>query len=222
MNDRNHHHIMVGMVDYNCAYAKLMEETLQQCPDLVMLKVWNELDTAMREIPEQGADILIMDIQWPGNSGIEYMKKMKMICSGLHFLVHTRCDEDDKIFAALRAGASGYLLKGESQETLIRAIRDIHAGGAPMSHSVSRKVVNSFSRKQLAGSCLEQLTRRETEVLALLAEGKMYKEVSITLGIEMETTKKHIRNIYGKLQVQNRTEAVNKWRLPGYYSMVAS
>jgi DNA-binding NarL/FixJ family response regulator len=210
------------MLDNNNAYAKLMEETLQQSPDLVMLKVWNELDTAMQEMPEQGADVLIMDIQWPGVNALEYMRKMKTACSNMHFLVHTRCDEDDKIFEALRAGASGYLLKGESQEALIRAVRDIHAGGAPMSHSISRKVVSSFSCKPVYDGCLEQLTRRETEVLALLAEGKMYKEVSMTLGIEMETTKKHIRNIYGKLQVQNRTEAVNKWRLPGYYSMAAS
>lgn len=215
MKDHNYCHILVGMLENDTAYAKMFEHLLQQSPDMAVLKNWPAIDEALLELPHQAPDILVMDIQWPGGKGIEYLRKMKAVCPGVQFLVYTRCAEEEKVFEALRAGASGYLLKGERPEMLVNAIRDLHTGGAPMSSPISRKVVASFSRKPTGSGCLEVLTPREVEVMALLAEGKMYKEVSMRLGIEMETTKKHIRNIYGKLQVQNRTEAINKWQWQG-------
>lgn len=219
MRDHKYCQILVGLVENNTGYAKMLAHTLQQSPDIAILSIWHDVAAALKEIPQQLPDIMVMDIQWPGNNGIAYMRKMKAACPGVQFLVYTRYADDENIFEAFKAGASGYLLKGERPETLVNAIREMQAGGSPMSLPISRKVVDAFSRKPAANGCLELLTRREMEVLALLAEGKIYKEVSIMLGIEMETTKKHIRNIYGKLQVQNRTEAINKWQLPRYITV---
>jgi NarL family two-component system response regulator LiaR len=219
MRDHNYCQILVGMVENNKGYAKRLEHTLQQSPDIAVLRIWHDVETALKEIPQQLPDIMVMDIQWPDDNGIAYIRKMKAACPGVQFLVYTRCADDENVFEAFKAGASGYLLKGERQEILVKAIREMQAGGSPMSLPISRKVIGAFSQKPVANRGVEVLTKREMEVLALLSEGKMYKEVSIMLGIEMETTKKHIRNIYGKLQVQNRTEAVNKWQLPWYLTV---
>jgi DNA-binding NarL/FixJ family response regulator len=159
---------------------------------------------------------MLMDIQLPGMNGIECIRKMRMISSGLQFLMLTQSVEDENVFDALKAGACGYLLKGDGHEMVIRSIRELRAGGSPMSGHIARKLVNFFNRLPAPESDSEPLTRREKEVLALLAEGRLYKEVSAELGIAMETAKKHVRNIYSKLQVQNRTEALNKWRLFNY------
>lgn len=214
MNYTNYYQILVGIVEMDTGYANMLEHTLRQSPDISVLKIWHDVETAMKEIPQQLPDIMVMDIQLPGVNAIEYMREIKAGYPGVQFLVFTGCADDEHLFEALKAGASGYLLKEEGNEMLVNAIREIQAGGSPMSLQISRKVVRFFSRGPVANDCLKSLTRREIEVLALLAEGKMYKEVAIKLGIEMETTKKHIRNIYGKLQVQNRTEAINKWQLP--------
>jgi DNA-binding NarL/FixJ family response regulator len=204
--------MLVGIVEDNYRYAKMLEQTLQLSPDLSIVGVWQDAETALMEVPQQLPDILLIDIQLPGMNGIECIRKMKMISPGIQFLVLTQCADDENIFEALRAGAAGYLLKGEANETLVKSLRELWAGGSPMSRQVARRVVRFFNQPPVTNDYGDSLTRREQEVLSLLAEGRMYKEVSVKLSIAMETTKKHIRNIYGKLQVQNRMEAVNKWR----------
>lgn len=215
----NHHSlILVGIVDDNYHYGKTLEHMLQMSPDLSIVGVWQDGETAMTEIARQLPDIVLMDIQLPGMSGIDCIRKMSPIAPGVQFLMLTQCEDDENVFEALKAGASGYLLKGEEYDMLIRSIRELWAGGSPISRQIARKLVRYFNRPTVVSNSGAggSLTRREDEILTLLAEGKMYKEVSARLGIAMETTKKHIRNIYCKLHVQNRTEAVNKWRMFRY------
>ncbi len=209
--------ILVGIVEDNYEYAKSMAHMLQLSPDISIAGVWQDAETAMRDIPQLSPDVVLMDVQLPDISGIECIRRISAVCPRTQFLVLSHCEDDEHVFEALKAGASGYLLKGEDHETLIRNIRELRAGGAPISRKVAWKLVRYFNRRPSTSTEGTSLTKREEQIVLLLAEGKMYKEVSERLGIAMETTKKHIRNIYDKLDVQNRTEAVNKWRLSRYY-----
>jgi DNA-binding NarL/FixJ family response regulator len=205
--------ILVGIVEDNYEYAKKMAQMLQLSPDIYIAGIWQDAATALNDIPQLLPDVVIMDLQLPDIDGVECIRRLSAVSSSVQFLVLSNCDDDDHIFDALRAGASGYLLKEEDHESLMRNIRELYAGGAPVSPIVAWKLVRYFNRRVSCGDNGSTLTKREQEIVSLLAEGKMYKEVSVRLGIAMETTKKHIRNIYGKLDVQNKTEAVNKWRM---------
>lgn len=208
--------ILVGIVEGNQQYAKEIEQMLLSEPDLLVAGIWQDAETAISEIECRQPDVILTDIHLPGMNGIEYIRKASAFSNTIKFLVVTRSDDEENLFEALKAGASGYLLKSEGNHMLIRSIRELKEGGYPFSRQITQKLVRYFNRLPKAGDVEAGLTRREIEVLSLLAEGKMYKEVSVRLGIALETTKKHIRNIYGKLYVQNRTEAINKWRSHRY------
>jgi DNA-binding NarL/FixJ family response regulator len=137
--------------------------------------------------------------------------RLKKQMPRLQVLMLTKYEESDLIFNSLRAGASGYLLKKRLAEELVSAIEQVHAGGAPMSMQIARKVVNHFSRLKPPAADLEKLTPREHEVLALLAQGFLYKEISDRLGISLHTFRNHQRTIYEKLHVHSRTEATVKY-----------
>lgn len=160
------------------------------------------------------ADVVLMDINLPGRSGIECVAELKRRNPALLVIMLTVYEDADKIFAALRAGASGYLLKRTPPAELLEAIRDVTTGGSPMSSLIARKVVASF---QDAGSArpaavpLPSLTPREREILDALAKGLLYKEIAERLGIGATTVRTHLRSIYDKLQVQTRTEAVVRY-----------
>jgi DNA-binding NarL/FixJ family response regulator len=124
----------------------------------------------------------------------------------MQFMIFTVFEDSDQVFEAMVAGANGYLLKNSSQEKIIESLRELHAGGAPMSTSIARKVVQSFHRREDSFG----LSARETDVLSLLGKGFLYKEIAIKLGIAIGTVRQHIHSIYEKLHVQNRTEALNK------------
>jgi NarL family two-component system response regulator LiaR len=209
--------ILVGILEDHYPYAKALERMLHLSPDLSITGVWHDGETALEEIRRQSPDIVLMDINLPGISGIDCIRRLSVVSPHVQVLVLTQCEDDENVFEALRAGAAGYLLKGEESEVLIRSIREVWAGESPISRQISRKLVRYFNRLPVPGSNGgSSLTRREDEILSLLAEGKIYKEVSVRLGIAMETTKKHVRNIYTKLHVQNKTEAINKWRHSRY------
>lgn len=163
------------------------------------------------------ADVVLMDINLPGRSGIECVAELKRRNPALLVLMLTVYEDADKIFAALRAGASGYLLKRTPPAELLEAIRDVVEGGSPMSSLVARKVVASFqdsARPQSASpaaSPMPSLTPREREILDALSKGLLYKEIADRLGIGATTVRTHLRNIYDKLQVQTRTEAVVRY-----------
>ena len=168
-------------------------------------------EAAVRGIPPLKPEVALVDINLPGMSGIECVSLLKKQLPKLQVLMLTKYDESDLIFNSLRAGASGYLLKKMLTVELIPAIEQVFAGGAPMSMQIARKVVDHFSQIKDSASDLNNLTPREQEVLALLAKGYLYKEISDRLGISFHTFRNHQRAIYEKLHVHSRTEAAGKY-----------
>ena len=168
-------------------------------------------EEALRDLPARNPDVALIDINLPGISGIECVAKLRQQLPGLQVLMLTTYEEGGLIFNSLRAGANGYLLKNMPPDELIQAIEQVHAGGAPMSMQIARKVVDHFHQIQQPRSDMERLTPREQEILALLAEGYLYKEIGDRLGVTLNTVKRHLHAIYEKLHVQSRTEATAKY-----------
>ena len=157
------------------------------------------------------AKLFILDIGLPGMDGIEALVRLKALRPEAKVLIFTVMEHDEKVFAALKAGADGYLLKRETPEKILAAITDTLQGGAPMSSEIARRGLLSFRETQVAPNNQSLLSERENEVLELLSKGHLYKEIADQLGISLNTVKQHIHRIYEKLQVQNRTEAVLRY-----------
>ncbi len=168
-------------------------------------------EEALRQIPKELPDVVLMDINLPGMGGIQCVSRLKQSMPDLDVLMLTTYDDGQSIFDSLRAGAGGYLLKNQSREELVAAVQQVHAGGSPMSMQIARKVINHFHSPHQSGSEIEQLTNREHEILRLLAKGYMYKEIADQLGISMSTMRTHISAVYQKLHVHSRTEATLKF-----------
>jgi len=166
-------------------------------------------ESAIELLPNLNSDVVLMDINLPGEGGISCVSKLKALCPDLLVLMCTSYEDDDKIFQSLEAGATGYILKTEGPVKIISAIDELFEGGSPMSCSIARKVVASFSKMESQNKVIESLTLREKEILNLLAKGQMNKEVAFQLEISHGTVRKHIQNIYEKLHVNTRVEAVN-------------
>jgi RNA polymerase sigma factor (sigma-70 family) len=157
-----------------------------------------------------GLDVVLSDINLPGQSGIQCIAQCKPKRPQLQWLVITVFEDNANLFNALMAGATGYLLKTASPSEIAQAIRDIHRGGSPMSLAIARMVVASVQQKQVNAALVESLTPREHELVQLLAEGYRYKEIADKLCLSIETVRTYIRGIYSKLQVHSRTEALNR------------
>jgi DNA-binding NarL/FixJ family response regulator len=174
-----------------------------------LLSTFSNAEKAADELPAWQPDIVIMDINLPGMNGIDCIKKVKTLCPQSQFMMFTIYEDDEKVFEALAAGASGYLLKKTPLGKITEGLIDLHAGGSPMSTQIARKVIkrlqNDEAKEQVAA-----LSVRENEILQLLAKGLMYKEIGLKLSISTDTVRQHIHHIYEKLHVQNRTEAINK------------
>lgn len=186
-------------------------------PALASCGVYATGEKALAGIPEALPDIVLVDINLPGMSGIECVTKLRARFPQLHILMLTTYEESDLIFDSLRAGANGYLLKRMPADELIEAIATVQAGGAPMSMQIARKVVQFFHRSAPDTAGVDKLSPREQEVLALLAQGRLYKEIADQLGITLGTLRTHQQRIYEKLHVHSRTEATLKYlrRSPG-------
>ena len=183
---------------------------LSRAEGLKCLGSYGTGEAALQGIPKDKPDVALVDINLPGMSGIECVAKLKGLLPQLKVLMLTRYEENDLIFNALRAGASGYLLKKVPPAELIQAIEQVNAGGAPMSMQIARKVVEHFHQIKHPSN-VEKLTPRENEILTLLAKGYLYKEIAENLGITMNTVRTHLHAIYEKLHVQSRTEATLKF-----------
>ena len=168
-------------------------------------------EEALAGLPGDAPDVVLMDINLPGLSGIECVRRLKTLRPSLTILMLTVYEESDQIFDSLRAGASGYLLKRSAEKELLEAIAQVHQGGSPMSSLVARKVVQFFNRLGDATPELQRLSPREKEILELLSRGAAYKEIGDRLALSIHTVRMHIRGIYGKLQVHSRGEAVSKY-----------
>ena len=178
--------------------------------ELLLLDTFENAELAIKTIPSNCPDIVIMDINLPGMSGIDCIRKVKDKCRNTQFMMFTVYENDEKVLEALQAGATGYLLKKTDPQRILESIKELSSGGSPMSSNIARKLVNVFFNSKRPGR-KEILTDRENEVLQLLADGLLYKEIADKLFIAHGTVRQHIHNIYEKLHVQNRTEAVNKF-----------
>lgn len=170
-------------------------------------------EEALARIVAAAPEVVLADINLPGLNGIDFVARLKAALRSVQVLMLTTYEDSDKIFRSLRAGAAGYLLKRCIATDLVTAIDQVHAGGAPMSMPIARKVVAHFHQATMAAdhSELQQLTAREREILELLATGCLYKEIGDRLQISFSTVRAHLRNIYEKLHVQSRTEATVKF-----------
>jgi DNA-binding NarL/FixJ family response regulator len=174
-----------------------------------VLAAYTDAESALEYLPGWNADIVIMDINLPGMSGIECIKKVKRHCPHSQFIMFTIYENDEKVFEALEAGANGYLLKKTSLSKITDSLVELHEGGAPMSTQIARKVIDRIHVNE-SDHKKNILTPRENEILQLLAKGLLYKEISDQIDISTGTVRQHIHRIYEKLHVQNRTEAINK------------
>jgi DNA-binding NarL/FixJ family response regulator len=184
---------------------------IKQDTDIELTAVYRTAEAAALELPIVKPDIVIMDINLPGITGIECIKRIKAVTSGILFMMFTVYENNDQVFEALKAGASGYLLKKTPPLQIIEAIKELYNGGSPMSSQIARKLVTHFQeKKEVFNNEAAALSAREKEVLEHLAKGMLYKEIADLLGISFHTVRQHIGNIYQKLHVQNKTEAINK------------
>jgi len=206
--------ISVCIVDDNGDLRNALEEIISMSEGYNCIATMGTAEEAMELIPELKPDVVLMDINLGSDeNGIDCVKALKPKVPGTNFMMCTVYEEDEKIFEALSAGASGYILKKTAPARLLEAIRELYQGGAPMSSQIARKVVAAFQNKPInsSESELAQLSNREKQILEQLSKGLMYKEIAAELFISPETVRKHVYHIYEKLHVTNRIEAVNKY-----------
>ena len=202
--------IRVSIVEDLAEVREGLVDLVQSDEELSMVSSFKDAESAVQKLPELKADIVLMDINLPGMSGIECIKLIKERCPGTQFLMFTVYENDDKVLEALQAGATGYLLKRTKPEQILESIKELNQGGSPMSSNIARKLLNIFLHEKKATK-KEALSDRENEVLQLLADGLLYKEIANRLYIGHGTVRQHLHNIYEKLHVNNRTEAVNRY-----------
>lgn len=212
--------ITVCIVDDTLDIRMALEEIVRLSDDFKLLGSFSSGEDAITKIPVLQPDVVLMDINLGGISGIECVRRLKPDNKDILFMICTVYEEDEKIFEALNAGANGYILKKTSPIKLLEAIRELYEGGAPMSAQIARKVVAVFQQKNntqetgqvpVTNSNLKTLSNREMEILVLLSKGMLYKEIAAQLFISQETVRKHVYHMYEKLHVNNRIEAVNKY-----------
>jgi DNA-binding NarL/FixJ family response regulator len=209
--------ISVSIVEDDRKTRESLVTVLSRAAGVKVLGAHPSGEAALADVPKEEPDVVLMDINLPGMSGVDCVAQLKSRKPGLRVLMLTTYEDSHLIFNSLRAGASGYILKNKSPAELLQAIHQVHEGGAPMSMRIARKVVAFFN--QLPGPTpeAEQLSEREAQVLAALAKGALYKEIATQLDISENTVRTYVKRIYEKLHVQTRTEAVAKFRdrLPG-------
>lgn len=203
--------IAVSIVEDDAGVRSSLVKLINSSPGYRCVSQHSSAESALDEIPKLKPDVTLMDINLPGINGVECVRKLKPLLPKTQVIMLTVYQNTENIFKALAAGATGYLLKQTPPTELLAAIRDVNAGGSPMSGHIARKIVQSF-QEPLPGTvpAAEALSPREAEVLDLLAKGFLYKEISDQMKISYATVHTHIRHVYEKLHVRSRTEAVAK------------
>jgi DNA-binding NarL/FixJ family response regulator len=201
----------IAIVEDNAGICAELQHIISSSPNLTCVGVCRNADSALTRIPKLAPDVVIMDIQLPDGSGINCTARLKNAMPQTEILMFTINDDADHIVKALEAGASGYLLKDTSAKDILSAISEVRTHGAPLSRDVARKLITSFHRPAQS-PMPEPLTPRENEVLLLLADGLLYKEIADRLSIKVDTVGTHIKSLYRKLHVRSRTEAIMKYR----------
>jgi DNA-binding NarL/FixJ family response regulator len=200
--------IRVSVVEDDPALRENLLHFLRLAADLEMVSEYGSAEAALRELPELKPDVVLMDINLPGMSGIDCVRRLKARLPHVQVLMVTVYDDGDRVFKALLAGASGYLLKASIASDIVPAVREVMRGGSPLNSFIARKVVQFFQQRPPEPKDDAGLTAREREVLELLAKGLTYKEIAGRLEISIDTVRRHCHNIYGKMHVASRTEAV--------------
>jgi DNA-binding NarL/FixJ family response regulator len=204
--------LRVSIVDDDEPISRILAELIRESKNLEFVSSYNDSEIALRQLPTDRPDVVLMDINIPGLSGIECVRRLKPELPQTQFLMLTVYADSDHIFAALSAGATGYLLKGTKRGELLAAIRQIATGGSPMSAGIARKVVQSFAAGPgAARPNTETLSPRERSVLDLLAQGYLYKEIAESLNLSVATVDTYVRRVYEKLQVNSRSQAIAKY-----------
>lgn len=198
----------VGIVEDDPGVREHLRRLMDHAPGFRCVGAWASGEEALPALLAAVPDIVLMDVHLPGMSGIDCVAALKEKAPEAHVLMLTVYEDSEKIFRALSAGANGYLVKRDIPKKLLAALREMLSGGAPMSSHIARRVVSYFQKKPAAQAEQTALSPREKEVLGLLAEGCLYKEIAEKLGIGHETVRTHVQRIYQKLQVRTRTEAV--------------
>jgi DNA-binding NarL/FixJ family response regulator len=202
--------ISVAIVEDDKEIRDWVTAVVKSSDDFHVVAVFPDAESCLKQFAEIFPEIVIMDIQLPGMSGIDCVRTLKPQRPEVQFIMFTVFEEDNKVFESLRAGATGYILKNYPPDKIIEALHDLYKGGSPMSSTIARKIITTFNPSTEKDSEYNKLSKREKELLTLLSKGYRYKEIADQLSISIETVRTHIRNIYEKLHVQSRTEAINK------------
>ncbi len=203
--------IRIAIVEDDKMVREVLEILLNGSPGFTCVATYENGEDAVAGLPDVNPDVVLMDINLPGISGIECIKKLKELGLPMLFIMLTIFEDSDAIFQSLSAGASGYLVKQTPPARLLEAIQDVYHGGSPMTREIARKVVQSFQSPSTLKDSNTGLTKREEEILSCLVKGLLYKEIADLLSIGVETVRTHLRHIYEKLQVRTRSEAIVKY-----------
>jgi DNA-binding NarL/FixJ family response regulator len=202
----------VVVVEDDRGLREQLVKILETAPDVKCIGAYVSAEEALPKIFENHPDVVLMDIKLPGMSGIQCVAEIKKVVPGMQIIMVTVYEDSERIFRALKAGANGYLVKSSPPDQLLEAIRDVYKGGAPMSSHIARKVVKHFHQIGASPKEAENISPREREVLDLLSEGFIYKEIGDKLNIGTETVRTYVKNICQKMHVRSRLEAVARHR----------
>jgi DNA-binding NarL/FixJ family response regulator len=204
----------VAIVEDNAVMRKTFRQWIDAAPGFRCVFACSTAEEALAEIPRLKPDVVLMDVNLPGESGIACTARLKEALPTVQVIIVTVYRNHELIFQALQAGACGYLLKRSSPEELLKAISEVRSGGAPMTSEIARMLVEAFQKKPATPVSSDGLTQRESEILVLLSEGLSNKEIADRVKISYDTVRAHLRHIYEKLHVRGRTEAVRKYLKP--------
>jgi DNA-binding NarL/FixJ family response regulator len=198
--------LRIALVEDDKDFRKLLESYLNQAPGFACVSTYSDPRVALKNLAQDKPDVVLMDLQLPGMTGIECVSELRQLAPGIRVIMLTVFEQDEQVFQALKAGAYGYLVKRTPPGKILEAIREVHAGGSPMSAHIARKVVASFHQ-----AAAVTLSPQEHEVLTHLTHGHTYTHIAAQMGITVHTVRNYIRRSYEKLQVHSRTEAVAKF-----------
>jgi DNA-binding NarL/FixJ family response regulator len=203
--------VAVSIVEDDAQARKIIVGWIGRASGFRLAGDWGDAESALKLLPEKKPDVVLMDINLPGMNGVEAVRKLKSALPATQFVMLTVYEDADHIYNALSAGATGYLLKQTPREELLNALGEVHRGGSPMTSNIARKVVQSFKQTSAPVPPGQELSPREQEVLELLAQGYLYKEIADRLNIGVPTVNTYIRRMYEKLHVRSRAQAVAKY-----------